>query len=262
MRTAGRVCWLLQTARRQVSGQGGSDRTPRAGRGRSGARGEGRGRELQGPERPGPKSSCTARREEGGRPFPSSTAPGSAAAHTSVVLTPICPGNGTSRRTGADAESAAGWFGARCVHDPCGVGGGGRPRNKGSCGREGVTSWMAKQRRRTAATRERQAETSGAMPREEGENGLPEPAKNQASRHPGPQKHRPSNPGTRRARRCPGSSAVEMQPFSILASPVTYGRPASLPHCATDPPCASSRRPGFQTREAAEHHSKLRLRVA
>lgn len=40
-------------------------------------------------------------------------------------------------------------------------------RNQGSSRREGVTSRTAEQRRRTATTRERQAETSSSVPREE-----------------------------------------------------------------------------------------------
>lgn len=90
--TAGRVCRPPQTARRQVSSQGGSGGAPRAGRGRTRGWGEGRGREPWGPKRLGPK-----RPSPGGKRavIPSRAlrlqAPQPA---PSVVLTPTCLGMG------------------------------------------------------------------------------------------------------------------------------------------------------------------------
>lgn len=136
--TAGRVCRPPQTARRQVSGQGGSRGTPRAGRGRTRGWGEGRGREPWGPKRLGPKRPSPARRVEGCLPFPSPTAPGSAAGTLRGAHTHL-PGNGTSQRprTDAEAESAAGSIGVCGVRDPSGMA---QSRNQGSGRREGVTS--------------------------------------------------------------------------------------------------------------------------
>lgn len=65
----------------------------------------------------------------------------------------------------------------------------------------------AEQRRRTATTRERQAETSSSVPREErrepvdgGKEDFPERAQNPASRRPNQQRLHPDDPRTRRAR--------------------------------------------------------------
>lgn len=124
----------------------------------------------------------------------------------SVVLTPTCLGNGTSRRlqTDAEAESAAGWIGVCGVRDPSGAAGSG---NQGSGRKMSRPGRAAEQRRRTATTRERQAETSSSVPREErrepvdgGKEDFPERAQNPASRRPNQQRLHPDDPRTRRAR--------------------------------------------------------------
>lgn len=137
MRTAGRVCKPPQTARRQVSGQGWSGGAPRAGRGPDRGAGGGAGQRAAGsreirPERPNP-----ARREEGGRPFPSSTAPGSAARNplpdprNPAVLTPTYIGKRGLTATATRNPQPGG--SERGVPDPCWAA---RPRKQGSGRRE------------------------------------------------------------------------------------------------------------------------------
>lgn len=247
-----------------MSGQGGSDGAPRAGRGRSGARGRGGAASYRVPRDGAPR----AQAQPGGRRavihFPSSTVPGSAAYTSGCSHLPARkkePRGGTGanadvqpRPQPGGSEGAA--FGTR-------AGQAGRETKKPGLlwqGRSHIPSRMAEPRPPGRSERKLAAPCPGkSEENQQTEGGKDFPSG--ASEEPGEQA---PGPADRRSNlehaepagaRAPQRSGCSPSP----SSPAACGPPALPSHCATDLPCASNRRPGSQTREAAEHNSKLRL---